>query len=381
MKILIWSPFINKVGTTTNVINSILALKKFSKKEKYSIDLVDVFGEWSEYEFRGIDINKIKLLNNRFILKRKKNGFLRSRFYTILIFLSSIVPFLKLLKKNDYNFIIAHLITSVPILLFLFIKTNTKLILSIAGHPKINFMRKFIWKISSKKLFKIICPSNELKNILINLNIFTEDKITVIQDPHLSIKKIKELKIEKINDPFFDGSKVLISVGRLTKQKNYTFLLLNFKKLLTKYRDIKLLIIGSGEEKKILQNLITKLKIEDKVKLLGYEKNIYRYLKNSNFYISTSIWEGSSLAMIDAAYMGLPLLCSNCPAGRKEFIEKDKRGFLFNEGDSKNFLYKFDKMYKSNFNDNKTRLINAKKEVRNFTLFRYYLCMAKILNN
>ena len=166
MKILIWSPFINKVGTTTNVINSILALKKFSKKEKYSIDLVDVFGEWSEYEFRGIDINKIKLLNNRFILKRKKNGFLRSRFYTILIFLSSIVPFLKLLKKNDYNFIIAHLITSVPILLFLFIKTNTKLILSIAGHPKINFMRKFIWKISSKKLFKIICPSNELKNIL-----------------------------------------------------------------------------------------------------------------------------------------------------------------------------------------------------------------------
>ena len=78
MKILIWAPFINKVGTTTNVINSIIALKKFSKKEKYSIDLVDVFGEWNNYDFKNLNINKIKLLNSEFILKGKKNGFLKT---------------------------------------------------------------------------------------------------------------------------------------------------------------------------------------------------------------------------------------------------------------------------------------------------------------
>ena len=73
------------------------------------------------------------------------------------------------------------------------------------------------------------------------------------------------------------------------------------KKLLTEYDDIKLLIIGEGEEKKLLQDFIKNLNIEQKVKLIGYEKNIYKYLKNSKYYISTSVWEGSSLAMIDAA--------------------------------------------------------------------------------
>ena len=81
MKILIWAPFINKVGTTTNVINSISAIKKYSENDEYIIDLVDVFGEWKEYKFNINEVNKIKLLNNRFILKSKKNGYFRSRFF------------------------------------------------------------------------------------------------------------------------------------------------------------------------------------------------------------------------------------------------------------------------------------------------------------
>ena len=58
------------------------------------------------------------------------------------------------------------------------------------------------------------------------------------------------------------------------------------------------------EKKKIiLQNLIKELNITNKVKLIDYELNIYKYLKKSSYYISTSIWEGSSLAMVDAAFM------------------------------------------------------------------------------
>ena len=53
-------------------------------------------------------------------------------------------------------------------------------------------------------------------------------------------------------------------------------------------------------------------------------------------YISTSIWEGSSLAMIDAAFMGLPILCSNCPTGRKEFIKDNKRGYIFKTNNFEN---------------------------------------------
>ena len=100
-----------------------------------------------------------------------------------------------------------------------------------------------------------------------------------------------------------------------------------------KYIDIKLAIIGDGEEKKKLEKLIIQLKLEDKIKLIESQENIYNYLSKSHFYISTSKWEGSSLAMIDAAYVGIPILCSDCPSGRKEFINNDERGYIFNSND------------------------------------------------
>ena len=379
--IFIWSPFTSKIGTINNVINSSYSLIKFSKLKELNIKLINVFGEWNlfETEIKDKKIETINLDSAKFINKWNKEGFIKSRVSYLLIFIFSFLPLLKLIKKEEPKFLIAHLVTSLPLIIFAFFNFKTKLILSIAGHPKVNFIRKFIWKTSSKKVFKIICPSNELKNILINLDIFDESKIVVIQDPHLSIKKINKLKNEIINDTFFDDSKILISIGRLTKQKNYKFLISNFKKLLTEYDDIKLLIIGEGEEKKLLQDFIKNLNIEQKVKLIGYEKNIYKYLKNSKYYISTSVWEGSSLAMIDAAYMGLPLLCSDCPTGRKEFIGNDEKGFLFNEGNSENFLFKFSKMYKLNSNEIKIKLIKAKKESKKFTPLSYFLRLSKFI--
>ena len=166
----------------------------------------------------------------------------------------------------------------------------------------------------------------------------------------------------------------------MTKQKNYSFLIKNFKKLTYKYKDIKLLIIGSGEEKNNLKNLIKELNILEKVKLIDHELNIYRYLKKSDYYISTSIWEGSSLAMIDAAYMGIPILCSDCPSGRKEFIGKNERGFLYRQNDSENFLESFNKMHSLNSNEIKKMILSAKKQTNKFTSFKSFLKLNEILS-
>ena len=49
MNILIWSPFLQKVGTTTNVLNLINSINKYSKKDTFKIDLLDVYGEWDNF--------------------------------------------------------------------------------------------------------------------------------------------------------------------------------------------------------------------------------------------------------------------------------------------------------------------------------------------
>ncbi len=380
MNILIWAPFIQKVGTTTNVINSITALKKFSKKNKYTIDLLDVYGEWSEYDFKEINVNKINLLNNSFLKKTKKTGFLRSRIFTILIIFLSLFPLFKLLKKNNYQFIFTHLITSLPIFLINFMNIKTKIILNIAGFPQLTFLRKLFWKLFQKKIYKIICPSLETKNLLVENNIFSENKLLVIKDPHINIKKIIEKKLVNLDKKLI-LKKNIISIGRLTKQKNYIFLINAFKKITDLDNNFHLTVIGEGEDRKTIEEKIKELKIEERVSLLGYQDNIYKFLKHANCYFSTSIWEGPDLAMLDAAYLNIPIICSDCKSGRKEFINNGERGYIFKTNDMNSLINEFKKFLNEDKLILKEKLIKSKKEVRNFTMFRYYMNIKKILKN
>ena len=379
MNIFIWAPFLQKVGTTSNVENLINSFLKFSNKKDFKIDLINVFGEWDNYEFHDERVNKVSLLKFKFLKENKKKGFLISRIYTILIIIFSIIPLFRLLKKNNYDFLFVHLITSLPIFLNGLIKKNGKLILSIAGFPKLTFLRSFYWKLFQKNIYRIICPSNETKNLLLKKKIFIEQKLKVIKDPHISARKIIK-KFRKI-DKEFNKRNNIISIGRLTNQKNYFFLLEAFKEILSLRNNLHLTIIGDGENKQMIEKKIIDLGIINSVSLLGYQDNIYKYLNNSLCYFSTSLWEGPDLAMLDAAFLNVPIICSDCPSGRKEFIDDNKRGYIFKTNDMKSLIEVYKIFLKDDQLNLKKKLIEAKKEVKNFTQFRYHLNLKNILDN
>ena len=90
-----------------------------------------------------------------------------------------------------------------------------------------------------------------------------------------------------------------------------------------------MLIIGEGEDRKKIEKNLIDLNLKNNVFLLGYQKNIYIYLKRSTCYLSASIWEGPDLAMLDSAFLNVPIICSDCKSGRKEFIGTNKRGYIF----------------------------------------------------
>ena len=380
MNILIWSPFLQKVGTTTNVCNLINATTKYSNPGLDSIDLINVFGEWDDYEFYNNKVNKISLLNFYFLKKIKKNGFLRSRLFTILIIILCFFPLIKLLIKKKYDFFFIHLITFLPIFLAKFFRSKFKLVLHISGFPKLTFLRSYFWKNNQKYIYKVICPSFETQNLLIEKNVFDKKKLTVIKDPHINPSYIiKKKKI--INDKKFDFNNSIIAIGRLTKQKNYFFLLEVFNKLLMIKNDLKLTIVGEGEDRKLIENKIRSLGIEKHVSLEGFQKNIYKYLNNSMCYFSTSLWEGPDLAMLDAAFSNTPIICSDCKSGRKEFIENNNRGYIFKTNDINSAVKTFEIFLKDEKLEIKKKLIKAKKEVKNFTQFRYYVELKKILKS
>jgi len=105
-------------------------------------------------------------------------------------------------KENKPDYLIAHLVTSLPLILFLLFKFETKLILRISGEPKLNIFRKFLWKTLSKKIFAITCPSKETKEILIKKNIFDSKKIHILLDPILTISDFKNKKKKKLKQAY-----------------------------------------------------------------------------------------------------------------------------------------------------------------------------------
>ena len=89
-------------------------------------------------------LNYIKLGNLNINLPI--SGFLKSRFYQF-VFFSSIYPLIFLLKEEKPDYLIVHLLTFIPLTLLFFFNFETKFILRISGLPRLNFFRKFLWKI------------------------------------------------------------------------------------------------------------------------------------------------------------------------------------------------------------------------------------------
>ena len=150
-----WSPFLTHVATISAVIESAISLKKYS--DTYDPLVIDVCGEFQDYA-KVLSKNNIKILRLskfRYFKFLPKNGYFKSRFSYMVIFLFSIFPLYKIIKKDNPDFFICHLITSLPILLANLFNFDTKFILRISGLPKLNFIRKNYWKIFGKVFFKI----------------------------------------------------------------------------------------------------------------------------------------------------------------------------------------------------------------------------------
>ena len=371
-KIFYWSPYLSNVATIRNVINSALSLKKYNY-DSYDVSLLDTMGEWKLYKEEiiqnKVNIKKINNLNLNFDLN--KSGYFKSRLYFIFIFIFNFFPLLKLLKVKKPNFLIVHLLTSLPLTLLLFFQFKTKFILRISGLPRLNFIRKLLWRLIGKKIFLVTCPSKETLNHINKLNIFDPQKVTLLYDPIIDVSKIhnnlkKKIDVLDLQKDYF------ISVGRLTKQKNHTLLIKLFKIMCNKNRNLFLYILGDGEEKINIIKEIKQLKLEDNVILLGYKKNPYPFISKANAVLSPSLWEDPGAVMIEAAFCNKIVISSDCISGPKEFLLDGKGGYLFKNNNLSSFVKTINDFLQDNNHNILLKKINAKKNSKKYTLFNHF---------
>ena len=376
-KVIYWSPCLNPVGTIKSTINSAVSLSKYS--EDYEVAIINACGEWDKY-LDYFKENHVKIINFKYSFFKylPKHGYVQSRFSYVIIFLLCFFPLIKLIKSSKPDFFIAHLITSLPLMVMNLFKTDTKFILRISGMPRLNLIRKSFWKVVSTKLYMVTSPSIELMNKLISINLFDQNKITFLPDAIIDIKQFISKKNSEINNfKKFDQKKLIFAAGRLTKQKNFSYLIDEFSIFLKHNDQFILIILGDGEERNKLEKKIIKKKLQKNIYLTGYVENVFKYFKNGEVFVLSSLWEEVGFVMVEAALTNLFIISSNCPNGPTEFLSDGKHGILFEsnkKGELSNSLIKY-----ANLKSVKKHKFEIKKNTKQYTKYRHFQKLNDIL--
>ena len=284
-------------------------------KDDYNVTLAIFDGNQKEY-IPEVNVIDLKIRDSKSFFKKIINIFKR------------IKRIKKIKKQLDINYTISYL--SGPNIVNVLSKNKDKTIISIRNMQsklKKNILRDVVNQITLKKADKIITVSDEVKLDVIQHYKVDENKIKTIYNM-VNLKQIYEKQKEKIEEEIFlnDGVKI-INIGRLIIQKGQWHLIKAFKIIIENYPNAKLIILGRGELEEEFKNLINELNIEKNVYILGFKTNPYKYLRNSDIYISTSNYEGMSNVILEAMACGLPIIATDCPGGTKEILlDKPKIG-------------------------------------------------------
>ncbi len=200
------------------------------------------------------------------------------------------------------------------------------------GVFKKSFFSKYFYLKTMKFIYKrlegIIANSSYTLNDLIKNNIEPENSC-VIGNPVIA-KNCKNLLDEEVNDSWLNSKhlKTVLNIGRLSPQKNHPLLIKAFSEVHKKDKDSRLIIIGEGNEENNLKSIINEHKLKEVVKILPFQKNVYKYLKKAEVFVLSSIYEGFGNVVVEALYSETEVVITNCPGGTLSIVKDGELGTI-----------------------------------------------------
>lgn len=128
--------------------------------------------------------------------------------------------------------------------------------------------------------------------------------------------------------------RLIVSCGRLERQKNFSLLIDAFDIVLQRYCDAKLYIYGEGSLKSELNTYINKHSLQDCVYLMGQTDQVESVMQTADIFVLSSDYEGMPNALMEAMAAGVPAISTDCPCGGpRELFGEDLRENLVPVGD------------------------------------------------
>ena len=187
--------------------------------------------------------------------------------------------------------------------------------------------------LSSLVCNRIICISENVKDFVKQNEFFSLIKLKRI---YYGINLCSIPKTSELREKYAWGQEVRILgiVGRLTAQKGHATLLRAMKKVLVRFKNIHLVIIGDGVLRQELKEYAKSEKIDGNIHFEGYKENAIRLMGEFDVFVHPSRWEGFGLVFLEAMASDLPIVATRVGA-IPEIIEHGKTGILVEVDDSK----------------------------------------------
>jgi glycosyltransferase involved in cell wall biosynthesis len=304
-KILMIINGLNPGGAETFLLNTV----KFLKKK-------------TDFQVTVINLKKQNLLTSEF----NKNKIKLIEFgFSRINFIIPLIRFIKFCISNKYEIIHSHLFIS-EFFGFIYKIFNPKTKFIITKYETGYWMKPghiLIEKIIKKFYNYVIVDNPIIKKILINKRNYNTE-IDIVYPISFSFKETDNIP-EFINKKYFN----IIMPARFEKIKNHKILIKTAELLKKNITDFRFILLGDGEQKKHIQDLIYKNNLDECFILPGFVKDIYNYYQNCDLFILPSLNETSPVTLFESMLYKIPVIISDIQP-INQIIKNNITGILIN---------------------------------------------------
>jgi len=390
-KVVYWGPYSGHVGTIKAQINSAHSMVIYGGHDAVLIRAHSEFkGYESELDEKGIRLLDLGL--STFFPRLEKSNWLARRPYMLVVALFGFIPLVRVLRKEKPDMVVFNLIVVPALLACIVSRVRAIRVVSIQGYPHFlgvsgeavpvwkrleNRIRKLMWNRIFPKANYLLTMTGGTKEKLVDNTVLTDEQVRVVNNPVVDSRVLSGLNKSVCHEWYDQPVPLIIAIGRLTRQKGFDVLIKAMTILNRRGVVVNLLVVGEGEERGNLEQLIKNEGLSDCVKLFGHVPDPYPYIAHADLFVLSSRWEDPGHAIIEAAALNVPIVTTDCPSGPSDLVSQGSGGWVCKNGDPEDMA---EKIIDALDNPDVNKLAVSLKNSERYTLKSHYDSMNELFD-